>query len=165
MNPGDLEPTIRQSVVDRLIDTAPRHSADPPPTWSQSVRQKREALMRDLEWLLNTRRILHPAPADMPELQASVYNYGLPDITSMSRDSADTRQYLLRRIEEAVELFEPRLMSVRVSAVEGAPGAEHSIRFVIEALLRMEPDPERVMFDTVLEVSSGEFHVSGEGYA
>jgi hypothetical protein len=29
----------------------------------------------------------------------------------------------------------------------------------------MEPDPERVVFDTVLEVSSGDFDVSGSADA
>ena len=32
-------------------------------------------------------------------------------------------------------------------------------------MLRMEPNPERVVFDTVLEISSGEYRVKGDGGA
>jgi len=38
----------------------------------------------------------------------------------------------------------------------------HRIRFTIDGLLRMEPNPERVTFDTVLEIGSGEFSVLGD---
>ena len=35
--------------------------------------------------------------------------------------------------------------------------AKGRMKFVVEGLLRMEPNPERVMFDTVLETGSGKF--------
>jgi predicted component of type VI protein secretion system len=41
-----------------------------------------------------------------------------------------------------------------------ADEAERRVHFRIEALLDMEPDAERVVFDTVMEVSSGDFSVS-----
>ena len=37
------------------------------------------------------------------------------------------------------------------------------VRFQVEALLRMDPSPEHVVFDTVLEVARGEYAVEGEG--
>lgn len=36
------------------------------------------------------------------------------------------------------------------------------IHFQIEALLRTEPSPERVYFDSTLELTSGEYQVEGE---
>jgi predicted component of type VI protein secretion system len=36
------------------------------------------------------------------------------------------------------------------------------IRFVVEAILRMDPDPVRVVFDTMLDPSSGAIRVEGE---
>jgi predicted component of type VI protein secretion system len=38
----------------------------------------------------------------------------------------------------------------------------HLLRFQIEGLLRTEPAPARVFFDTTLELSRGEYEVAGE---
>jgi type VI secretion system protein ImpF len=156
--------TVRLSVIDRLIDPSPRTAGDPPITWAESVRRLKESLLRDLEWLLNTRRIAEPAPDQYPEVQSSVYHFGIPDISSLSADSDVSRLRLMRHIEKSIEIFEPRLMRVRVSPT-GEGGEAREIRFVVEALLRMDPNPERVVFDTVLETASGEFRVSGGGDA
>jgi type VI secretion system protein ImpF len=158
---SDGGPAISQSILERLIDTAPDKSMDAPQRWGDAVAQKRASVQRDLEWLLNTRRIAEPASAEFPEVRASLYHFGLPDISSRSADSEDARRQLLQQIEETVRTFEPRLSSVRVALRRGGEEGPHRIRFVIEALLRMEPDPERITFDTVLEVTSGEFVVAG----
>lgn len=155
------ERTLRLSVLDRLLDAEPRLAADPPLTWDESVRRHKAALLRDLEWLLNTRRIIEPAPAAYPEVQRSLYHYGLPDLSSLGSDRATVRQRLTHYLEESIELFEPRLVQVRVTAAEPAGGTEQHLRFVVDALLRMDPNPERVIFDTLLETVSGEFRVRG----
>ena len=64
MSSRELEPTVRQSVLDRLMDTTPGLAADPPASWRESVDQLRASVMRDLEWLLNTRRIAERRRAD-----------------------------------------------------------------------------------------------------
>ena len=157
-----VERTAQPSVLDRLIDLDPRAGADPPVTLAQSLRLAKDAVRRDLEWLLNSRRTPAAAPATLPELEHSVYNYGLPDLSSLSYDVGDDRARLLRAVEAAVATFEPRLAGARVSMVE-APAAGESarreLRFVIEATLRVEPTPERVTFDTVIELGSLECRV------
>ncbi len=155
----ELERTVQQSVLDRLIDEDPRSPADPSVSWAQSVRELKQAVRRDLEWLLNTRRIHELAPDALEEVGKSLYHYGLPDITSLSADDPRTRQVLIRQVEEAIALFEPRLMGVRVAIVETEYDKKRELRFLIEALLKMEPSPEQVAFDTVLEFSSGKFQV------
>ena len=156
------ERTVRQSVLDRLIDRDPRSPAEPQPsTFSESVRQMKLALLRDIEWLLNTRRIPEPAPDAYPELQRSVYHFGLPDTTSLSGDDPNVRRRLQREIEECIRLFEPRLTSVSVSPTVSTDATRRDVRFTIEAVLRMEPNPERIVFDTVLDVSHGGFSVAG----
>ena len=156
--------TVRLSVLDRLIDYEPGLAADRTITWDESVRRMKLAVLRDVEWLLNTRRIVEPAPDEYPEVQASVYHFGIPDVSSMSADSESARQRLMRNIEEAIETFEPRLTQVRVLPVEGGT-EQREIHFMVDAVLRLDPDPERVIFDTVLETSSGEFRVSGSANA
>ena len=164
MNNRGIERSVQQSLLDRLVDLDPKVSSEVPPTWAASVRQLKAAVRRDLEWLLNTRRIATPAPESFGELSRSLYHYGFPDITSMSRDARDTRIRLMRQIEETVATFEPRLAGVRVSLAE-SDDEKHRLRFLIEGLLRIEPNPEQVAFDTFLEISSGEYHVKGDGRA
>ena len=164
---AELERTVQQSLLDRLIDLSPREQSEPSITWAQSVRDLKRSVHRDLESLLNTRRIAQPATDALPELKASLYNYGLPDISSMSRDAHDSRARLLRLVEETISLYEPRLTNVRASLVEEPGGTPNrrDLHFVIHALLRMDPNPEPVLFDTTLDASSGEYQVKGDAGA
>jgi type VI secretion system protein ImpF len=152
--------TVRLTVIDRLIDDDPKLLSDPSVTWAESVRQLKEAVLRDLEWLLNTRRIIEPAPDTYPEVQRSLYHYGLPDVSSVSKDSPLALRLLVQQMEDCIKLFEPRLDNVRVQLLEKLP-SQRDLRFVIEAMLRMEPNPERIVFDTVLEAVRGEFRIEG----
>src|SRR5690606_11335440 len=77
-----VEPTIRLSVIDRLLQNGEPEEANS--TWVGSVDALKASLVRDLEWLLNTRRIAEPAPDSFPEVQRSVYHFGLPDVSSRS---------------------------------------------------------------------------------
>lgn len=163
MAKNDIERTVQPSLLERLTDTDPGLPADPRITLAESIRRFKLALQRDIEWMLNTRRIPQPIPADWFEyLPRSVYYYGIPDITSLSRDSRESRSILLHDVEEAIAIFEPRLTDVRISVIEA--DGEHfrrELRFHIEATLRMDPTPEQVVFDTVLNFASGEYDIAG----
>ena len=95
----ETEPTVQQSLLDRLTEE------EPPRSRSESVARYRESVRRDVEWLLNTRRIVHPAPEELHEVRHSLYHYGLPDVTSLPADSPESQLRLVRWIEEAIELF------------------------------------------------------------
>jgi type VI secretion system protein ImpF len=165
MKPPGIERSVQQSLLDRLVDLEPRNSSEAPPSWSESVRQLKNSLRHDLEWLLNTRRNPESAPESFDEVRRSLYNFGFPDITSLGRDSREVRERLLRQVEETIATFEPRLAGVKVSLAETGEAGNRQLRFLIEGLLRMEPNPEQVVFDTLLEISSGEYHVQGDGSA
>jgi type VI secretion system protein ImpF len=156
------EETVTQSVLERLIDREPANSSEPAPSRAQSVRTLKASLRRDLEWLLNTRRSPEAADAQFPEVEQSLFNYGLPDITSLSWDSSRDRARLARLIEQTLDTFEPRLKRIKVVILEASPGTQHVMRFQIEGLLDMDPAPELISFDTVLQLSSGEYQVKGD---
>jgi type VI secretion system protein ImpF len=158
----DPDVAVTISVLDRLIDLNPDVASDPPANRSQSVRQLKASLRRDLEWLLNTRRNPDEVPESYEELFRSLYNYGLPDVTSMGLNSTRDRQRLLRLIEQTIEIFEPRLTGVRVRSVDNSSSGPRILRFQIEALLKMDPAPEQILFDTVLQLNSGEYQVKGD---
>src|SRR5262249_34119484 len=139
--------------------------AKAPRTCLQWRRNQKAAVRRDLEWLLNTRRPIDPPPDGAQELPRSLYNYGLPDITSMSVSSVDDREKLAQIMETALTTFEPRLANPKVQLVPTGEGKTHMLRFVIEGMLRVDPAPEFVSFDTVLETVNGAYDVKGGGGA
>ena len=151
------------SPLDRLIDNDPATSVEIVPTRSQSVRQLKDGVRRDLEWLLNTRRIAVPPDESLKEVNRSVYVYGLPDFTAYSLNSPKDQAKLVRHLLSTVRLFEPRLANVRVVSLEAGASATRTMRFRIEGLLIMDPAPEHVSFDTVLELTSGEYEVQNAG--
>ena len=67
----------------------------------------------------------------------------------------------MREILGTIKLFEPRLADVRIIPVEMPGDGLKEFKLRIEALLRMDPSPEPVSFDTVLELKSGVCRVSG----
>jgi type VI secretion system protein ImpF len=158
-----IERTVRQSLLDRLSDDKPEVGADPVTGYLESRAHLLASVRRDLEALLNTRRVPVTSPDEFEELSRSVYQYGLTDVAEVSRDSSDAHARLLRQVKDAIAAFEPRLANVRVTqAPEPAGGnGQRELRFIIHGLLRMDPDPEQVQFDTVLELGSGEYEVKG----
>ena len=159
----ESESVVTQSVLERLIDREPDARQEPALTRSQSVRLLKASVRRDLEWLLNTRQNPESVSDEYPELSKSLFNYGLPDFTSMSFENAKDRARLLRHLEATIRIFEPRLASPRVIPVQADDGrSSRIIRFQIEGLLKMDPAPEQVTFDTVLQLSSGEYQIRGD---
>jgi len=161
MSRPDPDLAVTMSILDRLIDLDPHTPADPPANRSQSLRQLKESLRRDLEWLLNTRRNPEEATEAYQELFRSLYNYGLPDTTSIALNSPRDRQRLLRLVEQTIEIFEPRLVGARVHTIDDTSSGPRVLRFQIEALLKMDPAPEQVLFDTVLQLNTGEYQIKG----
>jgi len=156
----EREGPVTLSVLDRLIDQEPERKLEPPLTRARSLRELKAALRRDLEWLLNTRRTIEESPASLKELERSLYNYGLPDVSSLYLRSSNDQNTLLKAIRTAINYFEPRLLNIKV-ALEPAAADARVIRFSIEGLLRMDPAPEHVFFDTMLEPMSGQYQVKG----
>jgi type VI secretion system protein ImpF len=58
-------------------------------------------------------------------------------------------------------MFEPRLEDIRVSILQMGD-LHRSLHFRIEARLKVEPAPEPVTFDAMLQLGSGEYLVRGE---
>lgn len=158
------------SVLDRLLDHEPEITSEPVPSRAQGLRQMKQSVRRDLEWLLNARQSSPVArnaeQADgnntsssvAPELKSSLIFYGLPDFSSASTLSVSDQRRISRAIETAVARFEPRLSDVVVTLLPMRE-MERALRFRIDARLRVEPAPEPVTFDTVLHIHSGEYRI------
>lgn len=155
------ETTITISMLDRLIDLEPENRMESPLSRSQSVRLLKSAVRRDLEWLLNSRRICDPPDEGLKEVNRSAYTYGLPDLSSLTMAATGDRNRLVRQILATINLFEPRLANVRLVMIETPDSAKKDVRLRVEAMLRMDPVPEPISFDTVIELKSGNCHLTG----
>ncbi len=156
---NDSALTVPPSLLDRLIDLQPQQRTDPPTTLAQSSREFRDSVRRDVEWLLNSRFTSPEPEEESVETWRSVYCYGLKDFSAYTFSSGDDRRKLLASIRKTIEIFEPRLKEVEVDFGGAENSTRQSLRFTINAILQMEPSPEHVTFDTVLELSRGEYSV------
>lgn len=149
------------SVLDRLLDEEPELTRESPKSRAQVLRELKQSVRRDLENLLNTRRSWLALPEDLKELEVSLVNYGIPDLTGADLGAAADRDEFRRTLEQVIRRYEPRFKTVRVEMVENAEPTDRVLRFRIDALLHAEPAPEPVVFDSSLQPATGTVEVKG----
>jgi type VI secretion system protein ImpF len=161
MSRFDNDIRITTSVLDRLIDTEPDVKSEAPASRQKSLRDLKAAVKRDLEWLLNSRQVVGGIPDELKETSHSLAAFGLPDFTGVSLKNVAEQAFVRRTIERAISLFEPRLEDVMVMLIPGSTG-EQVMRFRIDARLKVDPAPEPVTFDTLLQLDNGQYVVREE---
>jgi len=149
------------SVVDRLIEEPTAVGARTFDRDADDVAQQVRNVARDLEHLLNTRRrCLGPPPSEYKELNASVIEYGIPDFTGLNMSLPSERERTRATIERAIRQFEPRLKNVVVTVLTNMDRADRRLRLRIAGVLRSEPVPERVEFDSEVDPSTTTVSIS-----
>ncbi len=149
---------VTTSVFDRLLDDDPKSQREAPTSSHVALRDLKLSVRRDLEWLLNSRQSIVEIPETLEEVNRSVAVYGLPDVTGLSVTNQAERNKLVRSIEKALKVFDPRFKNPKV-VLEQTTSTDRQLRFRIEAILDIDPAPERVVFDTVLQTGNGDFKV------
>ena len=163
------QPTnFKHSLWDRL--TNPNLNRPPGGVGGSSasdVEQIKDAVRRDLEWLLNSRRPPHDIPDGFDSLDQSMMTYGLPDFTNIT--VGDPHE--LRAIPERP--WRPVIKRLRAPADETSRVTFNSLgrrqvdraslHYRIDALLRLDPSPEPIVFDTVLDLGNRAFSVRSDG--
>jgi type VI secretion system protein ImpF len=151
------------SVLDRLLDDDPAASRDPPRNRYQVMRELKLSVRRDLEHLLNTRRQPRPLPPGLDELERSLIAYGAPDVTGSGFGSSRGAERFRATLEEVIAQWEPRFARVGVSLIERGDGerTDRTLHFRIDALLKTDPAPEPVVFDSTFEPATGSVEVRG----
>ncbi|BBM00997.1 type VI secretion system baseplate subunit TssE [Microbulbifer sp. GL-2] len=141
------EKRLLAPVLDRLLESSNRldmHQSH------QVLRQLREGVRRDLEYLFNTRYRCISVPDGLENLEYSNINYGLPDLSTVNLSSLSSRKQFCRDIEKTILNFEPRIRSVKVTTQEKVDAEDPSIRFRVEAVLHVNPAAEVIVFDSAL---------------
>lgn len=107
---------------------------------------------RDLQALLNTVNLNSTQDlSDFPEVQTSILNFGLPDLSVHVVDTVRIDR-LADDIREALIRFEPRMdpRTLKVVRDEEADGDTFKVRFLIKAEIRC--DPVRVGSEFIADV-------------
>lgn len=154
----DSEIRVTPSLLDRLIDYEPKSSREAAKSRFESLAELKQSVRRDLEWLLNSRSHAEDIYEGLVEVNKSVAVYGLPDFTSLSVKNHTELKRMTSALETAIRTFEPRFLDLRVT-LEPTSYADRQLRFRIEAKLDVEPTPEHIAFDTVLQTGSSDFKV------
>ncbi|MFG1423612.1 type VI secretion system baseplate subunit TssE [Roseixanthobacter liquoris] len=128
------------SLVDRLLDTE-----------RPTVAAFRDGLRRDLEELLNTDRRVIGWAADLAELDTSLINFGVMCLSTVNLSTEQRRAQVVEEIGQIIRQWEPRLANMRVSAVPNVDSSDRSLRMRIEAEILIEPSPEPMIFDTLID--------------
>ena len=159
---GQFQPTL----LDRLTDDHPEEPAEGDASRARSIAQLREAILRDLSWLLNTSHIASSVDlTPYPEVAMSTLNYGVRSRTGRELDGLDPSALRLEMLR-SLRRFEPRLLpeSLEVTVIED--GGHGSFQLRIEADLWAEPQPLRMLMRTEPGETAGTVRVvelRGEG--
>jgi type VI secretion system protein ImpF len=153
-------PFARLSVLDRLIDEEPDRLRDPPVSPAESLEVLRRSVRRDLENLLNTRRRWRSWADGYPELSVSPLAYGIGDFSSGAFNDPRRREQLRYEVEQTIRRFEPRLLRVSVTLLAPKEELEAMVRLRVEGLLRVEPAPDPIAFDTLVDAATAEIVVN-----
>lgn len=147
------------SLLDRLTDDNPGDVTEARERRAETMVQLRAATLRDLEWLLNTSNIESELDlSEYPELEGSVINYGLPNLSGTTITSVDFG-LLESNIRKAIQAFEERILkdSVRVISIQSEDAVHgNSVTFKIEGTLWGNPMPEPLFLRTEVDLEIGE---------
>jgi type VI secretion system protein ImpF len=141
-------------LLDRLIDEAPEQAHDVAMTASDAMAILRRSVRRDIETLLNARRLWLSWDARFKELSVSPLNYGIPDCAGGRFHGLGQQELLRREIEDTIRRFEPRFRSVRVTLTDERK--DTTLRLRIDAVLLADPAPEPIAFDTVVDTATAD---------
>lgn len=159
MSRGDDAKRVVLSVLDRLLDDEPDRSDEAPLDDSLLLRYTQQAIRRDLQDLLNTRIRCVSWNPEWKELPDSLLNYGLPDFTVAALDAASHPDKVLESIRQTIERWEPRLTGVRIRQTSGDSYFNRVIKFRIEATMMINEKKHVLMYESVLEATTGQFDV------
>jgi type VI secretion system protein ImpF len=156
----DPNQQILPSVFDRLLDEFPDEGRDRQKSRGQPLAELRNAIRRDLEALLNTRQRHLSWPPGLEELNRSLINFGIPDVTRINVATQQDRVNFCHELEMAIRRHEPRFQKLKVVMLDNAEPMDRTLRFRVEALVYADPTPEAMIFDSSLDPVTQNFSVN-----
>lgn len=154
---------LQPALLDRLTDLEPANRLERDETRVMSKAQIREAVLRDLSWLLNAVQPMNASLAErFPLAATSVLNFGLPPLSGQAASRIDLA-LLERELKEAILRFEPRVMSdalvVRAVEMSNVLDTHNVIEFEIRGFIWAQPVPLELLLRTQLDLEAGQVEV------
>jgi type VI secretion system protein ImpF len=128
------------SLLERLID---RGEGD-----RLSVGRLRENLRRDLEAMLNSRRHILSWSRDLEQLDHSLLNYGLDDLSNEALSSTDFRERFVEEVERLIRRLEPRIGRFEVQILPNPDELDRTLRFRISGTVTLSGERQELHFDS-----------------
>ena len=158
----DARDRLQPVLLDRLTDLAPASRVEADDTRVMNKAQIRDAVLRDLAWLLNAVKPMPGLAESFPQAAASVLNYGLPPMSGQMASRIDIN-LLERTIKDAIVQFEPRVMeaSLQVKALDASSmlDTHNVIEFEISGFLWAQPVPLELLLRTQVDLEAGQIQV------
>lgn len=155
---------LQPALLDRLRDDEPDKSQEAREQRVLSMRQLRESVLRDLQWLLNTGNLSATGELDgYPLIGRSVLNFGIPDLSGTTVTAM--RHKLEPMIRQAILDFEPRILkeTLRVRALEADQMNRNAISFEIQGELWGQPLPTLLFLRSEIDFETGDVTVQDTG--
>jgi type VI secretion system protein ImpF len=158
----DHRDRLQPALLDRLTDDHRLDAAQVDERRVMNKQQIRQAVLRDLSWLLNAVQPLGSTAVRYPALADSVLNYGLPPMAGQLASRIDV-SVLERGIFEAIVRFEPRILAdtleVRAIEFDSVMATHNIIEFEIRGFLWAQPVPLELLLRTQLDLEAGQVTV------
>lgn len=158
----NLRDRLQPVLLDRLTDLSPQTGVEGEDSRMMNKAQIREAVLRDLSWLLNAVQPLPHLAEQHAQAAHSVLNYGLPPMSGQLASRVDV-SVLERTIRQAILRFEPRVMedSLEVKAIDASSvlDTHNVIEFEIRGFMWAQPVPLELLLRTQLDLEAGQVEV------
>ncbi|SRR6266498_164999 len=147
---------LQPCLLDRLTDEDPQNTQEGRSQRVISLARYKRGVLRDLEWLLNASAHLpgEGGPGwrleDFPEAERSVINFGTRQLSGLF---APDMHELERHLADALQLFEPRILSQSVTI--HASMDRNVIDIEIRGELWANPMPEQLYVKTNIDLETG----------
>lgn len=146
------------ALLDRLTDFEPDKRSEPPQARTLTRSAYRNAVLRDLQWLLNSTNLEATIDfRDHADAQQSVVNFGLAALSGHFASGIDTKK-LEASIRQAIAAFEPRLSSHSLDVEIAAPGQALDTHNILAVTIRGElwsiPYPLEVLLRTDIDLET-----------
>lgn len=152
---------LQPSLLDRLTDQDASTKREPRDRHVLSTQQLRQAVLRDLTWLLNTDSLNTDELESYPLVRESVLNFGFRDLTGTTASGLDAGE-VKKRLIQAIKYFEPRIRAstLRVNVLVAEDSySRNSVAFEIRGQLWAEPVPIELLLKTEIDLEQGEVTV------
>lgn len=148
---------LQPSLLDRLTDLAPEQKRESLDQQSLTMQQLRQAVLRDLAWLMNTTNLAATDDLEAtPLAAASTINFGVPGLSGIVAGSRKAARFE-NALTEAIRRFEPRIradtLKVKVRSARENRGAPKLV-FDIEGELWAQPVPQQLFLETSIDIET-----------